>query len=79
MPDHRALAARLARLEVARRATGASCGLVVVEAGASGAEKAAAVAAHRAATGYRGPVMITVPRLEPAEWELRYGAAAGRS
>ena len=55
---------------------GAGCWLVEVEPGASDVEKEAAIAAHRAATGWTGPVMITLPKLTPAEWERRYAPLA---
>jgi hypothetical protein len=49
-----------------------------VEAGATDAQVAAAVAAHRAAGGNSGPVMIGRRNLTPAEWTRLYDPAARR-
>ena len=47
-----------------------------MKAGASDVEKEAAIVARRAATGWTGPVMITLPKLTPTEWETRYAPLA---
>ena len=58
-----------------RRGTGAGCWLIEMEAGASDAEVAAGVAAHRAATG---PVVISRQWLAAEEWSAQYDGREAR-
>jgi hypothetical protein len=52
--------------------------LLIVPHGAVGDEKLLAVLErrHRRATGWRGPVMVTVPTMTVAEWERHYAHLA---
>lgn len=77
-----ALAARLAALERAMGGDGPGGWLLVVAADVArdpGA-LAAALAEHRARTGYAGRVVVGLPEAETVErWALQFGPAAGRA